>query len=44
MTVELREVIERERVPYPDKVKLFTVPGLLSVVESHWVKPLSCWA
>jgi len=29
MSVELREVIERERVPYPDKEKLFTVLGLL---------------
>ncbi len=29
MSVELREIIERERVPYPDKEKLFTVLGLL---------------
>ncbi len=29
MSVELREVIERERVPYPDKEKLFIVLGLL---------------
>jgi len=29
MSVDLREVIERERVPYPDKEKLFTVLGLL---------------
>ncbi len=29
MSVELREVIERERVPYPDKERLFTVLGLL---------------
>lgn len=29
MSVELREVIEREQVPYPDKEKLFTVLGLL---------------
>ena len=29
MSVELREVIERERVPYPDKEKLFMVLGLL---------------
>jgi len=29
MSIELREVIERERVPYPDKEKLFTVLGLL---------------
>jgi len=29
MSVELRDVIERERVPYPDKEKLFTVLGLL---------------
>ena len=29
MSAELREVVERERVPYPDKEKLFTVLGLL---------------
>ncbi len=29
MPAELREIIERERVPYPDKEKLFTVLGLL---------------
>ena len=29
MSVELRGIIERERVPYPDKEKLFTVLGLL---------------
>jgi len=29
MSVELREVIEREQVPYPDKERLFTVLGLL---------------
>ena len=29
ISVELRKVIERERVPYPDKEKLFTVLGLL---------------
>jgi len=29
MSVDLRDVIERERVPYPDKEKLFTVLGLL---------------
>lgn len=29
MSAELKEVIERERVPYPDKEKLFTVLGLL---------------
>ena len=29
MSLELREVIERERVPYPDKEKLFMVLGLL---------------
>jgi len=29
MSVDLREVIERERVPYPDKERLFTVLGLL---------------
>ena len=29
MSVELRKIIERERVPYPDKEKLFTVLGLL---------------
>ena len=29
MSAELREVIEGERVPYPDKEKLFTVLGLL---------------
>lgn len=29
MTAELRKVIERERVPYPDKERLFTVLGLL---------------
>ncbi|MEM4971879.1 MAG: UPF0175 family protein [Sulfolobales archaeon] len=29
MSAELREVIESERVPYPDKEKLFTVLGLL---------------
>ncbi len=29
MPAELREIIERERVPYPDKEKLFTILGLL---------------
>ncbi len=29
MSMELKEVIERERVPYPDKEKLFIVLGLL---------------
>jgi len=29
MSLELREVIKRERVPYPDKEKLFMVLGLL---------------
>jgi predicted HTH domain antitoxin len=29
MSVELRKIIERERVPYPDKEKLFIVLGLL---------------
>ncbi len=29
MSVELREVIKRERVPYPDKERLFMVLGLL---------------
>ncbi len=29
MSLKLREVIERERVPYPDKEKLFMVLGLL---------------
>jgi len=29
MSFELREIVERERVPYPDKEKLFMVLGLL---------------
>ena len=29
MSTELKEIIERERVPYPDKEKLFMVLGLL---------------
>jgi len=29
MAVELREIIKRERVPYPDKEKFFIVLGLL---------------
>ncbi len=29
MSMELRKLIERERVPYSDKEKLFTVLGLL---------------
>ena len=29
MSAELREIIRRERVPYPDKEKLFIVLGLL---------------
>ena len=29
MSIELKEIIERERVPYPDKEKLFIVLGLL---------------
>jgi len=29
MSAKLREIIERERVPYPDKEKLFMVLGLL---------------
>ena len=29
MSLGLREVIERERVPYPDKERLFMVLGLL---------------
>ena len=29
VSAELKEIIKRERVPYPDKEKLFTVLGLL---------------
>lgn len=29
MSAELKEIIKRERVPYPDKEKLFMVLGLL---------------
>ena len=29
MSAELREIIRRERVPYPDREKLFIVLGLL---------------
>ena len=29
MSTDLREILERERVPYRDKEKLFTVLGLL---------------
>ncbi len=29
MSIELEELIERERVPYPDKKRLFMVLGLL---------------
>ncbi|MCD6348365.1 MAG: UPF0175 family protein [Candidatus Korarchaeota archaeon] len=29
LTVKLREVLEKERVPYPDRERLFIVLGLL---------------
>ena len=29
MSIELKEIIRRERVPYPDKERLFLVLGLL---------------
>ncbi|OYT38516.1 MAG: hypothetical protein B6U89_05695 [Desulfurococcales archaeon ex4484_58] len=29
MSLDLRKVIEREKIPYPDKEKFFTVLGLL---------------
>lgn len=29
MSMELKRILERERVPYPDKERLFTVLGLL---------------
>ncbi len=38
MSVELKKVIERERVPYPDKEMLFTVLGLLLSGRISWGK------
>ena len=29
MTLELKKILERERIPYPDKERLFIVLGLL---------------
>lgn len=38
MSLELREIIKRECVPYPDKEKLFMVLGLLLGGGYLWVR------